>query len=86
MIITMFASSDHGICIQDIQAVEADAKVLAVSTPYIVLLHKLQIVRLVMSDFIGLEKCNDSTRKAVLDFSYYLSLGKYYSLHAMVFL
>lgn len=75
VIITMFASIQHGISIQDVRASDADTKLLQVCTPYIVVLNKLQIVKLTMSDFVGLEKCNKSTRDAILDFSYNLSLG-----------
>lgn len=72
----MFVSSEHGIRIQDIRPIDADSKLLTVSTPYIVVLNKLNIVREVMNDFNGLETCNKATKEAILDFSYNLSLGK----------
>lgn len=73
----MFVSSENGIRIHDIKATDPEARLLACSTPYIVTLQKLSIVREVMSDFNGLEKCDKATRDAVLDFSYNLTLGKY---------
>ncbi|KAJ8931389.1 hypothetical protein NQ314_015707 [Rhamnusium bicolor] len=75
VIITMFVSSENGIRIHDIKAADPDARLLACVTPHIVTLHKLSIVRDIMSDFNGLEKCDKATRDAVLDFSYNLTLG-----------
>ncbi|EFA08985.1 Intraflagellar transport protein 140 homolog-like Protein [Tribolium castaneum] len=75
IIITMFVSSEHGIKMHDIRGVEAESRLLALATPYLVILEKLVIVRDVMSDFNGLESCNKETRDAVLNFSYNLSLG-----------
>ncbi|GJQ73670.1 putative intraflagellar transport protein 140 [Trypoxylus dichotomus] len=75
VIVTLFISSECGIRIHDIKAIAPDAKLLALSTPYIVILKKLDIVREVMNDFIGLEHCNIATKEAVLEFSYNLSLG-----------
>lgn len=76
IIVTMFVSSEHGIKIQDIRATEPNSKLIAVCTPHIITLDKLSITRHVMHDFIGLENCDKSTREAVLDFSFNLSLGK----------
>ncbi|CAH2002580.1 unnamed protein product [Acanthoscelides obtectus] len=75
IIITMFISSENVIRIHDIKAIEPDARLLACATPHIVTLEKLSIVRDIMSDFLGLEKCDKTTRSAVLDFSYNLALG-----------
>lgn len=75
IVITMFVSSEHGIKMHDIRAVDPEARLLAVATPYIILLEKLIIIREVMSDFNGLENCTKDTRDAVLNFSYNLSLG-----------
>nr|CAI5864033.1 unnamed protein product [Callosobruchus analis] len=71
----MFISSENGIRIHDIKAIDPDARLLACATPFIVTLEKLSIVRDIMSDFVGLEKCDKTTRSAVLDFSYNLALG-----------
>lgn len=76
IVVTMFVSPEHGIRIQDVKGADAEARLLGVCTPYIVVLEKLAVVRQVMADFQGLENCNKSTRDAVLDFSYNLSLGK----------
>ncbi|KRT80306.1 hypothetical protein AMK59_8792 [Oryctes borbonicus] len=75
VIVTMFISPEYGIRIHDIKAVAPEARLLALSTPYIVILKKLDIIREVMNDFIGLERCNKATKEAVLEFSYNLSLG-----------
>ncbi|KAK9885497.1 hypothetical protein WA026_010990 [Henosepilachna vigintioctopunctata] len=75
IIITMFISSEDGIKMHDVKASETETRLIDVSTPFIVTLQKLSIVREVMTDFIGLEKCDKVTRDAVLDFSYNLSLG-----------
>lgn len=72
----MFLSPEHGIRIQDIRATEPNSKLIAVCTPYIITLDKLNITRHVMHDFVGLENCDKTTREAVLDFSFNLSLGK----------
>lgn len=75
IIVTMFISTEYGIKIHDIRAIDSEIRFLAVSTPYIVLLHKSQIQREIMNDFIGLENCDKITRDAVLDFSYNLTQG-----------
>lgn len=76
VIITTFVSSENGINIHDIKAADSETRLLACSTPHIITLQKLSIIREVMSDFNGLEKCEKTTRNAVLDFSYNLTLGK----------
>lgn len=76
VIATMFISPECGIRIHDIKAIASDARLLALCTPHIVILKKLDIVREIMNDFIGLENCNKTTKEAVLEFSYNLSLGE----------
>lgn len=71
----MCASSDHGIRIQDIKPISCESRLLAVCTPHIAILNKLTISREIMTDFVNLETCNKTTRTAILDFSYNLSLG-----------
>ncbi|XP_066140255.1 intraflagellar transport protein 140 homolog isoform X1 [Euwallacea fornicatus] len=75
VIVTMFITSTNKIKIHDIRPVEMDVQLLALSLPYIVTLQKLNIVRDIMSDFVGLEECSRSTKEAVIDFSYHLSIG-----------
>lgn len=75
ILITMFISSDHGILVQDIKPTPTDTRLLAVSTPHIAMLHKQTIRKQTMTDFVGLESCNKTTRAAILDFSYNLSFG-----------
>ncbi|CAG9817936.1 unnamed protein product [Phaedon cochleariae] len=75
VIVTMFISPENSIRIHYVRAVDGDAKLLACATPYVATLQKLSIVREVMNDFIGLEKCDRNTRSAVLDFSFNLTIG-----------
>ncbi|KAI4456192.1 hypothetical protein MML48_8g00010237 [Holotrichia oblita] len=75
VIATMFISPECGIRIHDIKAIASDARLLALCTPHIVILKKLDIVREIMNDFVGLENCSKTTKEAVLEFSYNLSLG-----------
>ncbi|KAG5881961.1 hypothetical protein JTB14_020525 [Gonioctena quinquepunctata] len=75
ILITMFVSPENLIKIHDIRAISLETQILACSTPFIVTLQKLSIIREVMNDFIGLESCDKSTRDAILDFSYNISLG-----------
>lgn len=76
IIVTLFISSGNGIKIHDIRSAELETRLISCATPFIVSLQKLSIVREVMSDFSGLENCDNGTRDAVLEFSYNLSLGK----------
>lgn len=76
IIVTLFISSGNGIRIHDVMAADQETRLISCATPYIVSLQKLSIVREIMSDFNGLEKCDSTTRDAVLEFSYNLSLGE----------
>lgn len=76
----MFVSSENGIKIHDIKAADTETRLMFCVTPFIVTLQKLNIVREVMNDFNGLEKCDSTTRDAVLEFSYNLTLGKYINI------
>lgn len=75
VIVTMFVSSEDGIKLHDVKPIERESRLLSVATPHIALLSKLSIVRETMSDFVGLNDTDKTTREAVLDFSYNLSLG-----------
>ncbi|XP_072382747.1 intraflagellar transport protein 140 homolog isoform X1 [Diabrotica undecimpunctata] len=75
ILITMFVSPENSIRLHDIKPTDLEIKLLACVAPFIVSVQKLSIVRDIMSDFVGLEKCDSATSKAVLDFSYHLSLG-----------
>ncbi|CAG9773857.1 unnamed protein product [Ceutorhynchus assimilis] len=75
IVVTMFILPENKIKIHDIKAIDSEARLLGLSIPYTVTLQKLSIVREIMSDFSGLENCNSTTKQAVLDFSYHLSLG-----------
>lgn len=71
----MFVSPGNGISVHDVRAAGPETRLISCATPYIVTFQNQTIVREVMSDFNGLEKCDVNTRKAVLEFSYNLSLG-----------
>ncbi|XP_076275745.1 intraflagellar transport protein rempA isoform X2 [Rhynchophorus ferrugineus] len=75
IIVTMFILPENGIKLHDVKAVENDTRLLGVSIPYIVTLQKLSIIRDIMADFGGLEDCDKTTKDAVVDFSFNLSLG-----------
>lgn len=79
IIVTLFISPGNGIRIHDIRAADQETRLIACATPHIVTLQKLSIVREVMSDFNGLEQCDSTTRDAVLEFSYNLSLGNIFA-------
>ncbi|XP_074040796.1 intraflagellar transport protein rempA isoform X2 [Leptinotarsa decemlineata] len=75
ILITMFISSENSIRIHDIIGIDSETRILACSSPFIITLQKMSIVKEVMNDFIGLETCDKATREAILDFSYNLTLG-----------
>ncbi|XP_057670783.1 intraflagellar transport protein 140 homolog [Diorhabda carinulata] len=75
ILVTMFVSPENNIKIHDIKPTDIETKLLACVAPFVVSVQKLSIMRDIMNDFIGLEKCDDVTGKAILDFSYYSSLG-----------
>ncbi|XP_060521943.1 intraflagellar transport protein 140 homolog [Cylas formicarius] len=75
VVVTMFVSADNAIKIHDVRALDPDAKLLGVAIPYIATLRKGGVVRDVVNDFVGLESCDHATKRAVLDFSFHLSLG-----------
>lgn len=76
IVVSMFISSENGIKMHNLQPIDADSRLIEISTPYIIILEKLALVKEVLGDFAGLEKCDKNTKEAVLDFSYYLSLGE----------
>ncbi|XP_076624343.1 intraflagellar transport protein rempA [Colletes latitarsis] len=83
VLVSMFATSDHGIVVQDIKPIEDDnCRVLGVQTPYIIILNSEKIAdrnskvqKLLMRDFEELGVCDPVTKKAVLDFSFHISVA-----------
>ena len=79
----MFVSADHGIVIQDVRPVQDDnCRLLGVQSPHIIILDselslssESKIARLLMKDFEELGSCDPSTKKAILDFCFYLSIA-----------
>jgi hypothetical protein len=64
---------------------------LAISTPYIHLLLRPEVVaagatrvqKRSMRDFVGMEKADEATKKALTDFSYYMATGTAYTIPFM---
>ncbi|XP_076655730.1 intraflagellar transport protein rempA [Halictus rubicundus] len=83
VLVSMFATSDHGIVVQDIKPIKDDnCRVLGVQTPHIIILNSEKTVdrvskvhKLCMRDFEELSMCDAVTKKAVLDFSFYISIA-----------
>ena len=79
----MFASSDHGIVVQDVRSIKDDnCRLLGVQSPHIIILkselsssNESKVARLLMKDFEELSTCDPSTKKAILDFCFYLSIA-----------
>ncbi|XP_031832698.1 intraflagellar transport protein rempA isoform X2 [Nomia melanderi] len=83
VLVSMFATSDHGIVVQDIKPIKDDnCRVLGVHTPHIIILNSeksaersSKVQKLLMRDFEELSSCDSITKKAVLDFSFYISIA-----------
>ncbi|XP_023246567.1 intraflagellar transport protein 140 homolog [Copidosoma floridanum] len=82
VLVTIFATSEHGIVVQDVRPVkDDDCRLLGVQSPYIVVLDSENVAdsikteRLLMREFEELGACDAVTKKAVLDFCFYLSVA-----------
>lgn len=83
VLVSMFVTSDHGIVVHSICPInDINCRLLNVHSPYIVILNTLKkgdndnkVVKMVMRDFEELENCDEATRKAILDFSFYISVA-----------
>ncbi|XP_014614871.1 PREDICTED: intraflagellar transport protein 140 homolog [Polistes canadensis] len=81
--VSLFATSDYGIAIQDVKSIaDENCRLLGVQSPYIIILNSekvleknSKVMRLLMRDFEELEDCDLITKKAVLDFSFYISIA-----------
>ncbi|XP_058796246.1 intraflagellar transport protein 140 homolog isoform X2 [Phymastichus coffea] len=81
VLVTMFATSEYGIIVQDVRPVKDDnCRLLGVQSPYIVILDSTKTsgnktVRLLMRDFEELGACDTAIKRAILDFCFYLSVA-----------
>ncbi|CAI5448849.1 unnamed protein product [Caenorhabditis angaria] len=90
-ILTMFVTSEHGIQLQDIQQKSQQCgRLVSVSVPNFYFLKKTDwdeeeirgektigkvLVAKTLREFSGVEVSDEGTRKAMMDFSFYLTLG-----------
>ncbi|CAG0897138.1 unnamed protein product [Darwinula stevensoni] len=84
IVVPMFASGESGLIVQDSFPLGPDHnRLLGIQTPFFYLLRKMEIVSAkgqlvderVMRDFVGLETKDKTTRGAMMNFSYFLSIG-----------
>ncbi|XP_057178232.1 intraflagellar transport protein 140 homolog isoform X2 [Triplophysa rosa] len=90
LVVTFFMTQEHGLLLQDSQPKPATLlSLLALDTPYYYYICKLgesgeqgevvstpqMVVRRALRDFVGLEGCEKPTRDAMLNFSFYLTIG-----------
>jgi hypothetical protein len=77
----MFITSEHGIVVQDVRSMKDDnCRLLGVQSPYIIIVDSEKstgnkTVRLLMRDFEELGSCDSTTKQAILDFCFYLSIA-----------
>jgi intraflagellar transport protein 140 len=87
-ITTLFATSDYGLLMQDSFELDANLEaILGLKVPRLYFMTKMtdetaahataasRLKSRVMRDFVGLETVDDATRAALLDFSYFLTVG-----------
>ncbi|XP_050709384.1 intraflagellar transport protein 140 homolog [Eriocheir sinensis] len=84
MLVTLFVSPDHGNIVQDAFPLSPTySRLLGVQVPFFYLLNthdaenkaKKNVTQKVMREFTGLESCDKATKDAMLNFSFYLSIG-----------
>lgn len=74
---------DHGIVVQDVRSLlDENCRLLGVRTPHIIILNsevmsdnESKVRHIVMRDFEELGTCDTATKKAMLDFSFYISIA-----------
>ncbi|VDL82930.1 unnamed protein product [Nippostrongylus brasiliensis] len=92
MVLTMFVTSDHGIQMQDLSRKSHASDVLVgVSVPHLYFTKKSEfeeeevrgekaigrfLIARSLREFSGVENCDESTRKGMMDFCYYLTIGQ----------
>ncbi|KAK0096463.1 hypothetical protein PV326_005425 [Microctonus aethiopoides] len=84
VLVSLFVTSEHGIAIRDIRPMDdANCRLLGVKSPYIIILNPDQmenengskVMQLIMREFEELGSCDDATKKAIMDFSFHLSMA-----------
>lgn len=83
VLVSLFATSDHGIVVQDVKPIaDENCQLLGVHSPYIIILNSeksldknSKVAQLLMRDFEELGDCDSITKKAVMDFSYHISVA-----------
>ncbi|KAG5330577.1 IF140 protein, partial [Acromyrmex charruanus] len=83
VLVSLFATSDHGIVVQDVKPIaDENCRLLGVHSPHIIILNSeksldrcSKIMQLLMRDFEELGECDSITRKAVMDFSFHISVA-----------
>ncbi|VDL79072.1 unnamed protein product, partial [Nippostrongylus brasiliensis] len=92
MVLTMFVTTDHGIQMQDLSRKSHASDVLVgVSVPHLYFTKKSEfeeeevrgekaigryLIARSLREFSGVENCDESTRKGMMDFCYYLTIGQ----------
>lgn len=73
----MFYREDDGGTIHSLETISLNQgeQLVEFCAPYVVVLKVNQIMRVPMRDFKGMEQCDSSTRKMILDFSLHVALG-----------
>ncbi|CAI4224269.1 unnamed protein product [Auanema sp. JU1783] len=90
-ILSMFITAEHGLQLHDLQKKSQICdKLIGISVPYLYFLKKTEfddedqrgektvarvVVAKTLREFIGIEDCDEDTRKGMLDFSLFLTLG-----------
>ncbi|CAB3396663.1 unnamed protein product [Caenorhabditis bovis] len=90
-LLSMFVTAEHGIQLQDVQRKSQQCgRLVAVSVPHFYFVKKSDwddeeirgektigksLVAKILREFNGVENCDDATKKAMMDFSFYLTLG-----------
>ncbi|XP_011298550.1 intraflagellar transport protein 140 homolog [Fopius arisanus] len=83
ILVSMFATPDHGIAVQDIRPVkDASTRLLGVQSPDIILLSPemaagegSKVTRLLMREFEELGEYDEATKRAIMDFSFHISMS-----------
>uniref|UniRef100_A0A3P8VSN0 Intraflagellar transport 140 n=1 Tax=Cynoglossus semilaevis TaxID=244447 RepID=A0A3P8VSN0_CYNSE len=83
-VVTLFCTQEHGLLLQDCYLKPSGLQaLLALDVPYYYFSCKVStgssfpqmVSRRALRDFVGLENCEKSTRDAMLNFSFYLTIG-----------
>ncbi|XP_041061994.1 intraflagellar transport protein 140 homolog isoform X2 [Carcharodon carcharias] len=75
VVVSFFITQEHGLLLQDsfTKAVSHEA-LLGLEVPYYYFSKKM-VAKRPLRDFVGLEDCDKTTRDAMLNFSFYLTIG-----------